>query len=851
MRPALLAVALAALPAAAQVPFPPFELVLGQDAPAAAFRARLRSGAAFVTGSGELVYALERAGGPPLVESFDGGRAVPVGLDEAATVVSRFAGSDPARWSRGAPTFERLDLGAVWPGVRVELEARDGDVEKRFHVAPHAAPESIAVRVHGACALRVAADGTLVAATEAGELVSSAPVAWQERGGRREPVEVAYRVAGEVYGFELGTYDPGRELVIDPILQSTYLGGLDSGGASERAAALAYDGASGSVYAVGRTNAANFPGTAGGAFPSWSNNLDVFVAKLSDDLRTLQRATYYGGSNDESFDDVDPAVPALSVAVGPGGVYVCGATRSVDLPGVAGGADPTFSGLQDGFVARFDAGLTSLVGATYHGAVEASGDQDLATDLALDPGSGDVFVVGTVAGAMAGTAGAAQPVPAGGRDAYVSRLSGDLATLVRTSYAGSSNCVELGKAVALAGGKVYLAGAAFDDASPPIQPSDLLTLTSGGAGAAQAVNAGPDAFVLALNPALTAYVGGTFYGGQGIEYGEDLAVATSGDVYVTGVTTAYDLPGSAGGAQPALAGSDDAFVARLSGGLGAILGASYLGGQAGEWGWGVAVHPTNADVYVTGHSAAPPATADFPALAGGAQPFANGGYECFLTRLTPDLSAFVQSTFFGGSWDEQGFDLAFDAASGDVLVAGASGSEDLPFVAGGADSSWHGTEEGFVARLDAGLGFGAPLTYCVSGWTSNGCRAGIVASANPSASLASPCLLTVTAVEGQKSGIVFYGINGPNALPWCSSSTSSLCVKPPVQRSPAQSSGGTNGACDGTLAPDWNAFQAANPGALGNPFSPGATVYAQAWFRDPPACRTTNLSNAVAMAVQP
>ncbi len=143
-----------------------------------------------------------------------------------------------------------------------------------------------------------------------------------------------------------------------------------------------------------------------------------------------------------------------------------------------------------------------------------------------------------------------------------------------------------------------------------------------------------------------------------------------------------------------------------------------------------------------------------------------------------------------------------------------------------------------------------PTTYCTAGTTTNGCNAAISASAQPSAALASPCVIQVANVEGQKQGLIFYGLGSHNS-PWAAGSSSFLCVKSPTQRTGTQSAGGTNGQCDGAFTLDWNAYQAAHPGALGNPFAAGNKVYAQAWFRDPPAPKTTNLSDAIEMTYQP
>ena len=146
-----------------------------------------------------------------------------------------------------------------------------------------------------------------------------------------------------------------------------------------------------------------------------------------------------------------------------------------------------------------------------------------------------------------------------------------------------------------------------------------------------------------------------------------------------------------------------------------------------------------------------------------------------------------------------------------------------------------------------------PLPYCTAGTTTNGCSASIAANDQPSVSLSNPCSLTVTGVEGQKSGLIFYGVDnsGFTPLPWGAGGTSWLCVKPPTQRTSIQSSGGTAGLCDGAFALDWNAYQSANPGSLGNPWSSGDKVFAQAWFRDPPAPKSTNLSNALELTYVP
>ena len=166
-----------------------------------------------------------------------------------------------------------------------------------------------------------------------------------------------------------------------------------------------------------------------------------------------------------------------------------------------------------------------------------------------------------------------------------------------------------------------------------------------------------------------------------------------------------------------------------------------------------------------------------------------------------------------------------------------------------------GIDTGTLVRWDLTIitcaGNVPPVPYCTGGTTTNGCVASINATNNPSLTQAQSCIVNVTNVEGQKSALMFYGIMGAQVVPWGAGNTSLLCVKPPTQRSQGLNTGGTVNTCNGTLAWNWDAFQAANPGAVGNPWTLGEKAWVQAWFRDPTAVKTTNLSNAVELTYQP
>ncbi len=144
-----------------------------------------------------------------------------------------------------------------------------------------------------------------------------------------------------------------------------------------------------------------------------------------------------------------------------------------------------------------------------------------------------------------------------------------------------------------------------------------------------------------------------------------------------------------------------------------------------------------------------------------------------------------------------------------------------------------------------------PTSYCTSSTTTNGCSPSMSSVGTPSLSNQLGFYLRTSQVEGQKQGLIFYGINGRRAGVWAPGSTSVECVKVPAQRMGTQNSGGTVGQCDGSFSEEWNTYLATHLGALGQPMAAGAVINAQAWFRDPPAPKSTNLSNGLEFMVLP
>ena len=103
--------------------------------------------------------------------------------------------------------------------------------------------------------------------TAAGDVVQQKPFTYQNIGDTRQEVPSGYVVQGDTVRFEIGSHDPTRPLVIDPVVlgYSTYLGGS----LADAPVKIAVD-ASGNAYVTGYTSSPAFP-TKPGSFDTSHN----------------------------------------------------------------------------------------------------------------------------------------------------------------------------------------------------------------------------------------------------------------------------------------------------------------------------------------------------------------------------------------------------------------------------------------------------------------------------------------------------------------------------------------------------------------------------------------------------
>lgn len=327
--------------------------------------------------------------------------------------------------------------------------------------------------------------------------------------------------------------------------------------------------------------------------------------------------------------------------------------------------------------------------------------------------------------------------------------------LVYSTFDGG-NGDDVGTAIAVDGaGDAYVTG---------YTASANFPVTSASQGALPA-GATANAFVAELNAAGNGLLYSTYLGGSQEDAGFGIALDASGDAYIVGDATSADFP-AVNAYQSALGGAQNAFVAKLGPAGNSLLYSTFLGGNGGDGGYGIALDSAG-DAYVAGNTN----SSNFPTanpyqaalgtgatsnafvaelnpvgnglvystyLGGGGSSSANGitvdpagnayvtgntnatnfptanAYQvvlrlgatnnAFVSELNPAGNGLVYSTYLGGSGDDGGSAIALDAG-GDAYVTGWASSVNFPITSGAYQTASAGTTDAFVAELNStGLG---------------------------------------------------------------------------------------------------------------------------------------------------
>ncbi|MHB1277419.1 MAG: DUF7948 domain-containing protein [Bacteroidia bacterium] len=570
-------------------------------------------------------------------------------------------GEDPALFVK---SYSGLWIRDVWENIDLSYHFKNGHLESDWHLANPADVSKIRFEVTGA-EVSVNEEGYLVLKTPFGEIREGALKVLQGN----KILTANWVVQGSIVGFQLGTFEPGIPIIIDP---PTRIWSTDFGGGNEEYGYAIDVDQTGAVYMAGNTNSTSsiatfgahqttFGGSGSGVYPG-----DAFIVKLnSQGGRTW--ATYFGGSDNEFGYSC-----RLDTS---GNLYVVGKTASTTGISTSGSYMNAFGGSRDAFVVKFNSSGVRQWGTYLGGPLVEE-----ANDCVLDK-SGNLYVTGFTSsfGGIA-TSGAWQSTKSQNYDAFVTKFTSSGIRLWGT-YIGGIGYDEAFDCDVDDSANLYIAGYTESDTVFGFQAP--FNGSKSGAG---------DAFLSKFDSSGTM-IWSNYFGGNGEDEAHGCAVDKFGDIYMAGFTMSTSNIATSNAHQTSNGGGRDLFLAKFTQ-SGNRVWSTYYGGLVDDWSFeGACATDHLGNVLLFGFTYSSNGIATNDAF----QQSIGGDIDIAIVKFNPNGVRTWGSYFGGTSWD-----LAIDGvvdAFGNLHISGYTSSVSSIASAGAFQSALAGSSDAFVAKF--------------------------------------------------------------------------------------------------------------------------------------------------------
>jgi gliding motility-associated-like protein len=570
-------------------------------------------------------------------------------------------------------SYGKLLYKNVWKGIDIEFLFDTTNIAQsrlKYNIIVHkeADIKNIQFQYLGQDKLQILPSGALeVSIDNQSVFQEKIPFSFIKIRANKQIIDIRYQKNKDnLIGFNIpNLIDKEAELVIDPIVWSTFLGGASF----DRGNAIEVD-REGNICVAGDTRSLNFPTRLGQSFIG--RPADAYYAKFSPSGE-LVWCTLYGGSNEEQGH-------ALAVDSN-NELYFTGRTSSRDfpLPIVPSPFQPNYrGGMADAYILKLNAeGIR--IWATYYGGSEYDNVSNIAISRANkitivgDTDSPDLsFPPGAFQGDLAGTGL--------DNDVFIAQFDANGTPLWGT-YLGGTHFD-------------FAYGVAYDSQENVIvcgqTLSDNFPIIGNGNNLQSALAGNSDAFIAKFNKRGQP-IWSSYYGGTGAETAKYLAINTNDEIFIAGQSASPDFPFKALNTPYQIVnnGGSDIFILKFSKDLSPLCN-TLFGGSGDERLSGIRLIE-NQNILISGETRSP--NLPFPPLP---QPdFANnqGGQDLFLAYFACNSGANCWFTpywgsYLGGSGGEEAayHNLGYSKSDNCAYLIGTTQSQNFPRLPGSGNS---------------------------------------------------------------------------------------------------------------------------------------------------------------------
>ncbi len=305
----------------------------------------------------------------------------------------------------------------------------------------------------------------------------------------------------------------------------------------------------------------------------------------------------------------------------------------------------------------------------------------------------------------------------GGNAAFVTKINAAGTAFVYSTYltgiGGINNSAASSIAVDSAG-NAYVAGIS-QSCNFPTTPGSFMPVVPNCGGNFKG-------FVLKLNPAGNGLVFGTYLSSPDFLFSGELtgiALDQANNAYICGWTQTPTFPTTTGAFKRTLVpNTQNAFVSKLNATGSSLVYSTFVGINTPvpntdpfDRANAIAVDSAG-NAYITGQSV----SQNFPVTNSAFQTFPGSRLDAFVTKLNPNGTSLVYSTYLGGNSDEIGRAIAVDASGNAYVTGNFDGSNGFPFTPnafrnGAGENCCASVQNAFLTKINA---TGTALVYSTS-----------------------------------------------------------------------------------------------------------------------------------------
>lgn len=401
------------------------------------------------------------------------------------------------------------------------------------------------------------------------------------------------------------------------------------------------------------------------------------------DPYVFSTSTFLGGTGWEDARDV-----AID---GSNNIIILGETNSNDFPNTTGAYQNYYGGVTDIVVSKLNENTSDLMFSTYIG----NWGSDIPKGLEVDD-NGDIYITGTTWSSFFPTTNGAfqESDPSGSYpDVIVLKLSAQGNDLLYSTYVGGTGSdgaydikVRLGEAYVVGNTLSY----DFPSVGPPVGDPHGTVLF----------------FIMNKNG--SKLVHSAFWGGWSNEFGYSIDLDKNGEVVVGGVTFSSDFPTTPGAYQRTVNDTGNGFILKYRPSSNSIIFSTYIGGDAADNVYALCLDESS-NIYLTGTTSQPSQGASaYPTTKDAFDRTINGSKDAFITKMDPNGTFLIYSTFIGGDGDEGVGRMDVDD-DGNLFLTGSIDSDvNFTVTSDCFDGTYNGEGDAFVLILNQ---FGSSLIY--------------------------------------------------------------------------------------------------------------------------------------------